>query len=141
MSQWDIRPDLIDAVLSTTTDHGNELVGAIGGANALVAPGDKQMSSGGNAPAPESDLGELGLLAANNAQSPLIASALLGFFENRMPGVIAALTRLQGMIIGTGGAKNAILDGDQQMATTISATMTQAVATGDFSALMPHGGG
>jgi len=125
MSQWDIQPDEVDAVLTTTAADGNDLVTAIGGANS---------GAGGD------DLGQLALDAQDGAQSAIIGAALWGFLEDQMPAMVAAITRIQGMITGTGQAKNAIVAGDEAMAVSTSAIMSIAVASGNFSPLIPDEG-
>ena len=121
MSDWDITNSAVRQVFTNTDAAAESLATALSGSSDGTVKG-----IGGAA----DDM-------VTYTQSPLIGSALEGFFEDRRAGTMSVFNRIKGVLAGTSEAVTDILAGHGQMAEAILAQIQQACDNGDFTGLIP----
>lgn len=118
MSGWDIVPDGVSGVLTSTGTAGNKIYDALNGSGLKLG------------------LGQIADQIAFHAQSGLIQSALAGYFTSESGCVTSIVSRVQGVMNATVKATNAVIKGDESMAASIQSSMSTACQSGDFSAFL-----
>jgi len=121
MGQWDITASAVQQVFTNTDAAGESLVTALNGSSDGTTKG----------------IGGVADDMVTYTQSPLIGSALEGFFEDRQAGIKSVFNRIEGVLAGTHNAVVDILAGHDQMAEAILAQIQQSCDSGDFTGLIP----
>lgn len=124
MSQWDVDSSAVQLVLADTGAAAGTIATALDGA----ADGSVESVS-----AVASDM-------VARTQSPLIGTALQGFFQDRQASVSSIMARIEGVMSATARAVAAVLAGHEEMAVSIGDSMGRACASGDFTDLLPDSG-
>jgi len=121
VATWDVNPSGVSQVLAKTEDAAESIGSALGGSSDGSSQG----------------VGAVASQAATQAQSSVIGTALQGFFADRQATMTSITGRIGGVMQGTADAVNAVIAGDQAMATSIGSLMSQACASSDFSSFLP----
>jgi len=124
MATWDVSPSGVSQVLARTGDAAQTIGTALGGSPDGASKG----------------VGAVASQVAVQAQSGLIGTALQGFFDDEQATVISIMDRIGGVMQGAADAVGAVVAGDQAMATSVGALMSQACASGDFTSFLPPQG-